>query len=71
MITSQLPFPSCEPDGHIWYRIPASIERAHFEWYFELYKWRKLGVELHFRTNNRDFNQGMLLKIAKYKNIIE
>jgi len=71
MIVRELPASGYEPDGHIWYRIPAGIEGAHFEWYFELYKWRKLGVELHFETRNRNWNQDMLSEMAKYKNLIE
>jgi len=70
MITPELP-DSGDPDGHIWYRIPAGLVGAHFEFYFELYKWRRLGVELHFETNNPRWNQAMLSEMVKYMRIIE
>jgi len=70
MITPELP-DSGDPDGHIWYRIPAGIDGAHFEFYFELYKWRRLGVELHFETRNSRWNQAMLSEMVKYTRLIE
>jgi hypothetical protein len=62
---------SGEPDGHIWYRISSGINGVHFEWYFELFKWRRLGVELHFETQNRNWNQAMLTEMVKNKRLIE
>jgi hypothetical protein len=70
IITPELP-DSGDPDGHIWYRIPAGISGAHFEFYFELYKWRRLGVELHFETGNPRWNQAMLSEVVKYTRLIE
>lgn len=62
---------SGEPDGHAWYRIPAGISGAHFEWYFEFSKWRRLGVELHFETHDRRWNQAMLSTVVKYSHELE
>ena len=70
IITPELP-DSGDPDGHIWYRIPSGISGAHFEFYFELYKWRRLGVELHFETGNPRWNQDMLSEMVKYTRLIE
>jgi hypothetical protein len=70
MIAPDLP-DSGDPDGHIWYRIPAGIDGAHFEFYFELYKWRRLGVELHFETRNPRWNQARLSEMIKYTRLIE
>jgi hypothetical protein len=70
IITPEVP-DSGDPDGHIWYRIPAGISGAHFEFYFELYKWRRLGVELHFETGNPRWNQAMLSEMVKYTRLIE
>ena len=70
IITPELP-DSGEPDGHIWYRIPSGIDGAHFEYYFELYKWHRLGVELHFETRNPKWNQAMLSELVKYTRQIE
>jgi len=62
---------SGDSDGHYWYRIPTSVEGAHFEYYFEFRKWRRLGVELHFETRNSRWNQAMLEEMIKYTQIIE
>lgn len=70
MTKNELP-DSGDPDGHIWYRIPAGISGAHFEWYFELFKWRRLGVEIHFESKDRRLNQKMLSGIIKYSHEIE
>lgn len=70
MTSPEVPTPF-DPDGHIWYRVPAGISGAHFEWYFELFKWRRLGVELHFETHDCRWNQSMLSDVVKYSNTIE
>ena len=70
MISPEVPTPF-DPDGHLWYEVPIRITGAHFEFYFELYKWRRLGVELHFQSSDRRWNLKMLSEVVKYQKLIE
>lgn len=60
-----------EPDGHLYYKFASAVAGAHFEWYFELFKWRRLGVELHFETSHRNWNQGMITGLAQSRSLLE
>jgi hypothetical protein len=60
-----------EPDGRYYFAIFFGRRNIHFEWYFGGRPRNRLGVELHFESDDRRWNQRMLHEVARYNDEIE